>query len=190
MLGKTHFVVGITTGLAVFHPKTLPELLLGTAASALGGVISDIDIGTSDSHKDSDRILAAMLGVAAAVVAADYYLDTNIYARLLADSGAMRLVGGVTAFLLICCYGKAQPHRGFMHSFAALFMLCVCAAVICPAAVPYFGAAYLSHLVLDLLNKKGEQLFWPQKKRLHAASLFLFGLHFWTVGLNAEIPLQ
>ena len=53
MLGKTHMAVGVAAGLLVLQPKNLQELILGTGVSAIGSVISDIDVGTSESHKES-----------------------------------------------------------------------------------------------------------------------------------------
>lgn len=50
MLGKTHAVVGVTTGLLIMQPVSATELVLGTAASLIGAVISDIDVGSSGSH--------------------------------------------------------------------------------------------------------------------------------------------
>ena len=50
MLGRTHFFVGMTSALAIMQPESLPILVAGTGAAALGGVISDIDSGTSQAH--------------------------------------------------------------------------------------------------------------------------------------------
>lgn len=40
-----------------------------------------------------------------------------------------------------------------------------CVGVFLPMLVPYFGIAFASHLALDFLNHKGEQLFYPYRKR-------------------------
>ena len=37
MLGKTHFAVGMASALAILQPQTLPVLITGTAAAAVGG---------------------------------------------------------------------------------------------------------------------------------------------------------
>ena len=58
MLGKTHMAVGVAAGLVVMHPQNIQELIVGTGTLAVGSVISDIDIGTSDSHKEADKIIA------------------------------------------------------------------------------------------------------------------------------------
>ena len=58
MLGKTHMAVGVAAAMAVVHPKSLPELVIGLSAAAVGAVISDIDVGTAEAHKDADVIMA------------------------------------------------------------------------------------------------------------------------------------
>ncbi len=40
-----------------------------------------------------------------------------------------------------------------------------CVGVFLPMLVPYFGIAFASHLALDFLNHKGEQLLYPYRKR-------------------------
>ena len=57
MLGKTHMAVGTAAGLLIMQPQNITELILGTGAAMIGSVISDIDIGTSDSHKEADKII-------------------------------------------------------------------------------------------------------------------------------------
>ena len=58
MLGKTHMAVGVAATLALTNPTTITELVLGSGIGALGAVISDIDVGTSESHKEADKIIA------------------------------------------------------------------------------------------------------------------------------------
>ena len=49
MLGKTHFFIGISTAFAVLQPQSVPVLVTGISAAAVGSVISDIDSGTSQA---------------------------------------------------------------------------------------------------------------------------------------------
>lgn len=42
MLGKTHFSVGMATGLMLCRPQSLAMLVAGTAIAGFGGIISDI----------------------------------------------------------------------------------------------------------------------------------------------------
>lgn len=154
MLGRTHFFIGTAAALAVLQPQTVPALVAGAGAAAIGGLISDIDVGTSQAHRDADKIITATVAVAVLTILAEYKLNLGIYRRLT----------GTAAFLLICAYGKQQPHRSFMHSFAALALLTACVDIIYPDASAYFAVGFLSHLVLDFFNRKPEKLFWPWKK--------------------------
>ena len=150
MLGRTHFFIGTAAALAVLQPQTVPALVAGAGAAAIGGLISDIDVGTSQAHRDADKIITA-------TILAEYKLNLGIYRRLTSDSSVLRLLTGTAAFLLICAYGKQQPHRSFMHSFAALALLTACVDIIYPDASAYFAVGFLSHLVLDFFNRKPER---------------------------------
>ena len=55
MLGKTHMAVGTAAGLLIIQPQNITELILGTGAAMIGSVISDIDVGTSGSHRGGDQ---------------------------------------------------------------------------------------------------------------------------------------
>ena len=53
MLGRTHFFIGISAALAVMQPSSMPTLVAGAGAAAIGGMISDIDSGTSQAHREA-----------------------------------------------------------------------------------------------------------------------------------------
>ncbi len=164
MLGKTHFFIGISAALAVMQPSSMSTLVAGAGAAAIGGMISDIDSGTSQAHKEADKIMTAAIAVTAVVIFADCKLHVGIYERLMRNSSIARLLTGAMAFIIICTYGSGQPHRSFMHSFLSMFMLTACVNVIYPDAAPYFAIAYASHLALDMLNYRRLRLIWPMKK--------------------------
>ena len=164
MLGRTHFFIGISAALAVMQPSSMPTLVAGAGAAAIGGMISDIDSGTSQAHREADKIMTAAIAVTAIVILADYKFHVGIYERLMRNSSIARLLTGAMAFIIICTYGSSQPHRSFMHSFLSLFMLTACIDVIYPDAAPYFAVAYASHLALDLLNYRRLRLIWPMKR--------------------------
>lgn len=164
MLGKTHMAVGTAASLLILRPATLSELILGTGAAMIGSVISDIDIGTSDSHKEADKIVAFTAFTVILIFLAESIWDIGIYQKLLSNSSIMQAAPSAAAFFVICAIGKEQPHRSFMHSFLALGLLTGCVAGFLPLLAPYFGIAFCSHLAADLLNRKGERLFFPLKK--------------------------
>lgn len=161
MLGKTHFFVGMAAALAVYPPQTMPILVAGTAAAALGGVIPDIDSGTSEAHKDADKIIGVATAIVAAAVVADCIFHIGIYRRIRRDSNVYRVVMGGLFFLVICAFGKNKPHRSFMHSVLALLLLGACVNIVFPDVAKYFGIGFVSHLCIDLLNRRRVRLLWP-----------------------------
>ena len=82
MLGRTHFFIGTAAALAVLQPQTVPVLVTGAGAAAIGSLISDIDVGTSQAHSDADKIITATVAVAALTILAEYKLNLGIYRRL------------------------------------------------------------------------------------------------------------
>lgn len=63
--------VGIAAALAVTQPASVSEMILAVGIGGLGALISDIDVGTSASHKDADKIT----GLSVAVIALALFLD-------------------------------------------------------------------------------------------------------------------
>lgn len=164
MLGKTHFSVGMAAGIAICRPQTMPMLIAGAGLAAFGGTICDIDVETSDAHEQVDRMLVVAVIMVAAVVVMDFIFRVGIYRRLMANSNIARVIIGSLAFLMICAFGKEQPHRSFMHSFLALAMLSICVYIIFPDMTPYFMVGFMSHMFIDVFNRKREKLFWPVGK--------------------------
>ena len=160
MLGKTHFSVGMAAGIAICRPQTMPMLIAGAGLAAFGGTICDIDVETSDAHEQVDRMLVVAVIMVAAVVVMDFIFRVGIYRRLMANSNIARVIIGSLAFLMICAFGKEQPHRSFMHSFLALAMLSICVYIIFPDMTPYFMVGFMSHMFIDVFNRKREKFFW------------------------------
>jgi inner membrane protein len=163
MLGKTHLAVGIAASLVVVHPATLPELVIGLGAASVGAVISDIDVGTTESHRDADIISAMALVAVVAVLVLDKIFNIGVYDILKERSNIARVIVGALAFIGVCAFGKEQPHRSFMHSFLALIILSALVGIILPTAMPYFAVAFISHLATDLFNFKKVRLLYPLK---------------------------
>ena len=82
MTGKTHAAVGLGTVLAVTQPSTVSGLVLAAGTGMLGALISDIDVGTSKSHKDADRITLIAALLVAAEIALNYFYDFPIWEKI------------------------------------------------------------------------------------------------------------
>ena len=183
MQGRTHLVVGTAAALAIFRPASLSLLVGGAAAAALGSVISDVDADQSGAGRDAARTLACAMILVVSVVFADAFFRLGIYGRFISRVDASRRIPAGLAFLLICAFGVLSRHRSFMHSLAAMLLLTVCASQISPQLAPFFLTGYLSHLALDLLNRRGLRLFFPFRRRfsigLCRADGFVNGVLFW-----------
>ena len=168
--------VGIAATLAITQPSGVSELVLAVGAGSLGALISDIDVGTSNSHRDADKITALSVVVVLAVFAMDYFCNTQIIERIIGSSGYLRIIAGLLLFIGICAFGKEQPHRSFMHSFLALILLSFALGLIWEKAVIYFAIGFLSHLATDIFNKKKVRLLYPMKGGVSLGLFHAYGL--------------
>ena len=181
MLGKTHMAVGIATSLLILQPDSMDKIVIGTGAAAVGSLISDIDVGTSESHKDADKIIATSFIAVLAVIAVEKIWNIGITERIASNSTLLWGLVSAAVFLAVCGFGKNQPHRSFMHSILALAILSGCVNVFMPVATTYFGVAFASHLAIDLLNKKGERLLFPLSIRFSLGICSSKGLVNWVL---------
>lgn len=168
--------VGIAATLAITQPSGVSELVLAVGAGSLGALISDIDVGTSNSHRDADKITALSVVVVLAVFAMDYFCNTQIIERIIGSSGYLRIIAGLLLFIGICAFGKEEPHRSFMHSFLALILLSFALGLIWEKAVIYFAVGFLSHLATDIFNKKKVRLLYPMKGGVSLGLFHAYGL--------------
>lgn len=164
MLGKTHMAVGVATSLVVTNPTTITEFVLGSGIGIVGAVISDIDVGTSESHKEADKIIALVTLIMIAVGMLDFFGGLGIWEKIKQNGVWYPKVIALLAFVGICAYGREQPHRSFMHSFLALGLLSVTMLFIYEPMVKYFVIGFISHIALDVFNYKKVRLLYPVKK--------------------------
>ena len=140
MTGKTHAAVGLGT--------------------VLGALISDIDVGTSKSHKDADRITLIAVLLVAAEIALNYFYDFSIWEKIRNNQSMAPVAMGVIIFIAVCAFGKNQPHRSFMHSIMAMAILSAAISMVSVKLVLYFVVGFVSHLVLDCFIRCREALRW------------------------------
>ena len=159
MAGKTHAAVGLGTVLAVTQPSTVSGLVLAAGTGMLGALISDIDVGTSKSHKDADQITLIAVLLVAAEIALNYFYDFSIWEKIRNDQSMAPVAMGVIIFIAVCAFGKNQPHRSFMHSIMAI--LSGALSMVSVQLVPYFVTGFASHLILDCFNRKRVRILYP-----------------------------
>ena len=165
MLGKTHMAVGIAAGIAIFQPDSVMTAAVCTAGTALGALIPDIDVGHSKSRNKVESIIGLVILITVTLATIEAAFHIGIYRQLMSNSSVVRILSGFAVFLIACGYGLKTSHRSFMHSFMAGAILTVCVYIIFPMLAEYFAVGFCSHLIIDLLNHRGEQLLFPCKKR-------------------------
>lgn len=164
MLGKTHGVVGVASALAVMNHATAPELVIGISAAMIGSMISDVDAKEAKARSGvTQTVLVTIFAVALSVIAEKVF-GIHVYDMIMTNNSLYQLLFGVAVFLMISIFGAMQPHRSFAHSLLAGVAFTASVYLIAPTAVPYFAIGFGTHLLLDLLNFKGEQLLYPLKK--------------------------
>lgn len=166
MTGKTHVSVGLATSILVTQPNTLKEFIFCIGVASIGSVISDIDVKTSESHTEINRVLGFTTILVIISAALEIYFHIGILKAFQNDSNLMRLLLGVSLFLGVCAYGKNQPHRAFMHSLLATALLTGAVYTLLPDAAIYFAISMLSHIAIDTLNYKKVSLFYPLPWRI------------------------
>lgn len=159
MMSRTHLTVGMAAALALSPVKDVNTCLLAAAGGAIGGVIPDVDI-FDKAHK-KDAVLVFLLSLAILFGGIVCYVRKDL---IISDVIGHLSIFGAFCFDLLFVIGFISEHRHFTHSIAAMLLFSVCVSLIFrPLLIP-FAIGYISHLALDMLNKKGMQLLFPYKK--------------------------
>lgn len=147
------------------QPKNnLKELVLGITLSVIGSLISDIDINNSKANKAVNKVIwvIGITGIISLIV--DYFLNLGIYNSILNNMAIMRTMVSISLFSIIVMFAKMTPHRSFSHSLIGITSFYIPVSLLFGSMSNYFLIAIISHIVIDLFNKKKIQLFYPIKK--------------------------
>ncbi len=164
MLGKTHTAAGAAAALLLLHPSEPAAVLSAAAGGAAGGWICDIDCRDAGIDSTTGEDILYTAGLTAALLLGDALLGSGVCAWMASHWG-LRSAAAFTVFLVCCMFGWNTPHRSFMHSLTALVLLTVSLHFFCAPLAPAFAAGFVSHLLLDLTNFQGIQLFYPLRDR-------------------------
>lgn len=163
MMSKTHLVIGVASSVWLMQPRSVREGLTAVLGGAVGGLISDLDQPSSHAGRDVSRNALTIVITLAGVLLADQILGAGFWDAFLASARTPQFLG--TAVFLGLCFGLTlSPHRGFSHSILALALLAAALRLAYGPLVPAFCAGFVSHIALDLLNKRPVRLFFPVKK--------------------------
>lgn len=162
MMSKTHIAVGVASALAIAQTGSVESCVAAVIGGSIGGIIADCDITPSRAHKDAliGRIIVVAVSVASFAI--DYWYGAGVCDYLVGNLGVW-LITGIVLFAALTFVGGLTDHRSFTHSLVGMAAFCGSFYLICEPLWPYFAIGYASHLVLDITNKQGIQLFWPFK---------------------------
>jgi membrane-bound metal-dependent hydrolase YbcI (DUF457 family) len=153
MNGRTHRAAGLAcsmtvAALAMPDTLTLPGLALGSAAAVMASTLPDCD---QYEHN-----------VKAALRCIIEFIIFCVLAQLLTEKPTN---WQYAVFIIVAIIaGAVTAHRSATHSVVALAAFSWIFSVMIgdnQELTIWFFVAYASHLVLDILNKRGEMLLWP-----------------------------
>lgn len=163
MMAKAHIAVGMAAAFSITGPSSIPEALPVITGAALGCLICDLDCENTAERTDSSRYRMVMTVIAAAALLEDHLLGAGMWASL-GSGGNYMWFAGMAAFVLICAFASISRHRGFAHSLMALVAETAALWLVFPMTAMPFAIAFISHLALDVMNKRPVRLFYPAKK--------------------------
>ena len=161
MMSKTHLAVGIAASLAA-APATAEGLSYALMGGAIGSLISDIDRSSERPSRDVKQgwTLAFTVFFAGFMHESYTYWQTFKTEHLLSDPLKVVCLGALLVLYLFAIFGA---HRGFSHSL----LMCAGSAVLIyflsKQTCLFYLIGFLTHLLLDLLNKKPVRVFFPAR---------------------------
>ncbi len=164
MMSKTHIAVGMASALVVSSMTDVNECVLAIAGGALGGVIADVDVLKTDKTGDAKmgEGIAIILTLISVVVD---LISGGKMVHFITEQYVSAIIG-IVGFIVLYIIGLNCEHREFTHSILAAILFSLCIGLIYPEYFVPFLFGYLSHLAIDIMNKKGILLFYPFKKKI------------------------
>jgi inner membrane protein len=162
---KTHIVCANLVSLYLMKPDSISSLIFTCGFASLGGLVPDVDLKDSTSDKLLDRLMTALITVVIMSFLIKYFFDINLYCKIRERVDIFSYLISICLFIVVAYFGSKSSHRSFTHSILGLFIYSgILFYGFGFGVIPYF-VSHLSHIILDLFNKKGVALFYPSKFR-------------------------
>jgi inner membrane protein len=162
VMSPTHITVGVAAAAVAVQAQTLEGVLAAVVGGSVGGLICDVDVRTGKLRRDTFvcRVVVAALALVALYV--DWKYNAGIWDAI-TERAVPSQLAGVALFGATCVAGALAGHRSFAHSLLAIALWSAGLHLVCEPLVVPFAAGALSHVALDLLNKKPVRLLFPVK---------------------------
>jgi len=163
---KTHVVCANLVSLCLMRPDNIFDLVLTCGVATIGGLVPDVDLKDSTSDKLFDRLMTSLITIVVMSFFIKYFFDIDLYCKVKECGDLFKYLISICLFIVVAYFGSKSGHRSFTHSVLGLFIY---SGILFygfgyNVVIPYF-VSHLSHIILDLLNKKGLALFYPSKAR-------------------------
>lgn len=164
---KTHVMCANLVSLCLMRPDSIFDLVVTCGVATMGGLVPDVDLKDSTSDKLFDRLMTSLITIVVMSFFIKYFFDIDLYCKIKECSDIFNYLISICLFIVIAYFGSKSSHRSFTHSILGLFIY---SGILFygfgfNVVIPYF-VSHLSHIVLDLFNRKGVALFYPSKYRL------------------------
>ena len=163
---KTHVVCANAIALGLIRPDNIPSLLITCGFASLGGLLPDVDLKDSTTDKLFDRLMTSLITVVVMYFLIKYFLGIDLYDEVKKIDIVFNYIISLVIFIIMGYLGSKFSHRSFTHSVLG----CLVYTFILSYGFDYnvlipFLCGFISHIVLDLFNRKGLALFYPCKSR-------------------------
>ena len=158
MKGETHALMGAAVAVTVANPTTFSGLIFTAVTGALGGLYCDIDSKKSLGKRFFDKLISCSIFAIFCTVFAVANFMPDLYNKLEADQSLMirmMCLIGLAAFTIV---GMKSPHRMVTHSVEFTGAIAGMLYFINPDIAYCFWLGMISHIMLDLLNRKKVRL--------------------------------
>lgn len=169
MSGNTHVAIGVASSLILIRPKDIKEILTVVAVSAFSSLLVDIDIKSSKVNKILKKVLTLMIFSIIVSIAVDYIYNLGYFKNTINKINTNQwnlIIISIISIILFYLIIKNGGHRGFTHSVLAVVLLGIFGYIWLPSIVNYsLIIGYSMHIIFDITNKKGLQVFYPLSGR-------------------------
>ncbi len=162
MMSKTHLSVGIAVALAA-APATPEGLHYALLGGAVGSMICDIDRNyeqpSGDARQGWSIAVAVFITVFLQGSASNWPRFRDLF---LAGGPEIWVIFVLLAVLLL--FAVTGTHRGFSHSLLMFFCSSFLLFFLSRQFTFFYMIAFITHLFLDVLNKRPVKILYPMKK--------------------------
>lgn len=165
MKGKTHIAVGLASTTLITSWLITPA---GLFSAILGSLWPDEDIDGSTISTRISGLFKDILFIGLGIYLINIFLKKQgisfTLPTIIADLKfqlSIKTEFGIAILVAVFIWSRILGHRRFSHSFLGLFVNSFGVWLIFPNIVQWFALGYVSHILIDLLNHKGEELLYP-----------------------------